>query len=164
MLPAVDATVRHYQHAESHTEGLAPALRKALRRRERRQAMGRQHGGAPAAPTGDVEEGSVFQGIAGHRDRRKLHIQQVDAEAEAFAAETFADREGATLLFQPLRILSFFPSFFLSFTSCLTGFRKVSRLYCRHVATVLIVRLQLLSQVDHQHWPAHPKICKRLRQ
>lgn len=94
MLPAVDATVRHYQNAETHTEGLAPALRKALRRRERRQAQAEQQGGGPAVTPGPTEEGSVFQAIAGNRDRRKPHIQQVDAEAEAFAAG--AETEGTS--------------------------------------------------------------------
>ena len=60
MLPAVDATVQQHQQGASEVDGLTPAVRNALRRRERRKALAAQTGAAPAPP-GESEEPAMFR-------------------------------------------------------------------------------------------------------
>jgi len=94
MMPAVEATMDHYQAADFQAGELPPAVRKALRRRDRRKAMLAERG-LSAEPRDTAEEQAMFQeAVARSQDRRKAHIKKADAQAEALAAMTDLDTDG----------------------------------------------------------------------
>ncbi len=121
MLPVVSATIKHFELQQEQTSGLHPRVRKALRRRERLKARPRVEGESdavfkvcaslclsrarldsltalPSAQRGPLSA-ALFDGLLQGfttRDRRKPHIQEADAAAEAVAAMT--DAEGVTTL------------------------------------------------------------------